>query len=326
MTPVAPASSALDPQVARVLELRRRAGVSPLHRLSPHQARVAVASRTAQRTAELPGIVVAAVEESRLEGAAGVRVRVYRPGSAPPAALVWLHGGSFVVGNLDTHDRLARALTVRTGCVVVAVDYRLAPEHPWPAALEDTVTAVRWVAASGAELGTSRVCLGGDSAGGNLAAATCLRLRHTTPRISAQVLVYPPLDATMSAASYGTEETDILSHEDMAWGWRHYCPHPDLCAHPEVSPLRALDLRGLPPAVVVVAEHDILRDDGLAYARRLAASGVEVRLHRYRGMVHGFLSMVGVVDRALTAIDDIAADLRQLVAGDRSPDGTEVSW
>lgn len=246
-----------------------------------------------------------------MEGAAGVRVRVYRPRTAPPAALVWLHGGGFVLGDLETHDRLYRALTLGTGCVVVAVDYRLAPEHPFPAALEDTLAAVRWSSANAARWGAVRLCIGGDSAGGTLAAAACLHLRDRGggPLVAAQILVYPPLDASMAAPSYREEDTDVLTAADIAWGWNHYCPDPALRRHPEVSPLAAEFLGDLPPAIVIVAEHDVLRDDGLTYAERLQTAGVPVRVHRYPGMVHGFLSMVGVVDQATAAIEDIAADL-----------------
>jgi acetyl esterase len=234
----------------------------------------------------------------------------------PIGALVWLHGGGWCVGDLDGFDRVCRSLCNAAGAVVVSVDYRLAPEHPYPAAVEDADAAAAWARGHGAaQLGfdPGRVAVGGDSAGGNLAAVAA---RHAPEAVRAQLLVYPALDAAMDTASY-TEfgDLDLLSADSVAFCWATYLGDLERRgAEPDASPLRASDLAGLPPAFVAVAGHDVLRDEGIAYARALEAAGVPVTLEDYEDMPHGFLRWGGVVDRAHELIAALGAAARRLLA------------
>ncbi|MEU9180813.1 alpha/beta hydrolase [Streptomyces sp. NPDC048550] len=233
--------------------------------------------------------------------ASGVPVRVYdpAPGSAGRPLVVWFHGGGWVMCGLDTHDAVCRSLAAGSGAVVVSADYRLAPEHPWPAAPDDALTVLLWARAQAVALGCEpgRVVVAGDSSGGNLAAVTALRAPEL---VAGQLLVYPPLDAEMAAASvspYGEGHFHTAAH--MAWYWEQYGGDP---AHPHVSPLRARDLSGLPRTLLVLADCDLLRDEGLAYARRLGAAGVDCAVHVYPGVFHGFLGLpLPAARAALTA-------------------------
>ncbi|MBV8080699.1 MAG: alpha/beta hydrolase [Actinobacteria bacterium] len=253
-----------------------------------------------------------AVEHVEDRDAGGVRVRVYRPAAEGPLpALVWFHGGGWAVGSLDSHDPLCRALAARTPCVVVAVDYRLAPEHPFPAGLEDAWSATEWTFAHAAELGADaeRISVGGDSSGGNLAAVVALRARDRGVALARQILVYPVADFDFERPSYAEHATGLnLTTEKMRWYWRLYLDGAD-GTHPDASPLRA-DLHGVAPAVVITASHDVLRSEGEEYARRLEQAGVPVKHRHYDGMIHGFLRMPRLVDDAATAVDEIAAALR----------------
>jgi acetyl esterase len=301
---------ALHPQIEAVL-----AGMPagpPAHELTVDQAR----RNHAQTAAVLNGapVAVARVEDRTVPGPAGdVPVRVYAPpGAGPLPVVVWFHGGGWVVGSLDTYDRLCRALAAAAGALVVSVGYRLAPEHRHPAAVEDCWAAVRWVAANAAAIGgrPDRLAVAGDSAGGNLATVVARRARdHGGPRLAFQLLVYPITDAACDTASYrefadGYQLTAAL----MRWYWDHYLGGAD-GAGPDASPLRA-DLAGLPPALVVTAEFDPLRDEGEAYAARLAAAGVAARASRYDGMVHGFVRWRGAVDAAAAAMAEAGGALR----------------
>jgi acetyl esterase len=242
-----------------------------------------------------------------------VPLRIYRPLSAdgrrPLAAVVYLHGGGWVTCDLDTHDRLCRTLANRSGAAVIAVDYRRAPEHPFPAAVDDGLAALDWTRAHAADLGVdlARLAVAGDSAGGNLAAVIARRDRDGggAPPLALQVLLLPVTDAAMDTPSY-TENADgfYLTHAAMRWYWDHYLGGADPL-HPDASPLRASDLRGLPPALVVTAEYDPLRDEGEAYAERLRTAGVRVRFRRYEGMVHGFIRWGAAVDAATAALDEV---------------------
>lgn len=306
----------LDAQVRQLLDARVAAGLPPTNTLTPAQARAATRERVLR--AALPPLPVAGVEERTIPGPGGpLRVRVYSPGGRTPLpALVYLHGGGWVICDLDTHDNQCRALAGAAGCVVVSVDYRLAPEHPWPAALDDADTAHAWTLGEAAGLGVdpARVGIGGDSAGGNLAAALCLRRRDAGgPPPAVQVLLYPPLDHRFDTASYRDNGEYLLSRDDMEWFWAHYLGDRGRGDHPLVSPLRAGDLAGLPAALVVTAEYDVLRDEAETYAERLRAAGVPVILRRYEGMIHGFLGQRGVVDRATQAVAEIGADLARML-------------
>ena len=261
---------------------------------------------------ELGGPVeeVARVEDVVIPAADGgrIRARAYWP-TVPAEALgvlVWLHGGGWYVGDIESFDRVTRQLANASGAVCLSVDYRLAPEHRYPAAVEDARAAVAWAADAGArQLGTdpARVVVGGDSAGGNLAAVAA---RHERDALRAQLLAYPALDGTMAGDSYREfAEGLMLRARDMEQCWDIYLGDADR-GDPDVSPLAADDLAGVPPAYIAVAGHDVLRDDGLRYAEALRAAGVDVTVERYDDMVHAFLRWGGVVERARELIDALA--------------------
>jgi acetyl esterase len=250
-----------------------------------------------------------------------IPIRVYRPDAERPhPVVVYFHGGGWVVGSLDTHDPVCRHLTNAADCAVVSVDYRLAPEHPFPAATEDAVAAVEWVADEGEELGvdSDRLAVGGDSAGGNLAAVVSLvaRNRHG-PAIDRQVLIYPATSASDDWPST-RENADgyFLTRSEMEWFGDQYFESDLHARNPYAFPLQACDHGGLPPATVVTAGLDPLRDEGVAYAEALADAGVDVTHRNYEGMIHGFASMLEEpeVDPAHDAIAAIADDLRESFA------------
>jgi acetyl esterase len=261
---------------------------------------------------------VARVEDVVIPDAEGgrMRARAYWP-TVPADALgvlVWLHGGGWYVGDIESFDRVTRQLANASGAVCLSVDYRLAPEHPYPAAVRDARAAVAWAAADGAaQLGTdpARVVVGGDSAGGNLAAVAA---RHERDALRAQLLAYPALDATMAGDSYREFAAGLmLRAQDMEQCWRTYLGDADR-ADPDVSPLNAHDLAGVPPAYIAVAGHDVLRDDGLRYADALRAAGVDVTVERYDDMVHSFLRWGGVVERARELIEALGEYARLRIA------------
>jgi acetyl esterase len=272
------------------------------------------------RTAlELGGAVedVARIEDVVIPDADGgsLRARAYWP-IVPAEALgvlIWLHGGGWYVGDVESFDRVTRQLANASGAVCLSVDYRLAPEHPYPAAVHDAIAAVRWAAGAGAaQLGTdpARVVVGGDSAGGNLATVAA---RHERAALRAQLLVYPALDASMDSDSYRElGEGLLLGRSDMERCWNLYLDDADR-DDPDVSPLLASDLAGVPPAYIAVAGHDLLRDDSLRYAEVLRAAGVDVTLDRYDDMVHSFLRWGGVVDRARELIQALGEHARRAV-------------
>jgi acetyl esterase len=273
-----------------------------------------------EAAAKLLGGAPANVEDVRDACAPGqacdVPVRIYRPASASPLPLVlFAHGGGWVTGSLDSHDRLCRILANALDSVVVAVDYRLAPEHAYPAALDDVATAWRWARERPRELGAdgSRFAVAGDSSGGNLAAALTLRLaRERVPQPDLQLLLYPALDAGCTRASYREFASGYnLSATQMAWYWNAYRGGADP-QDAEMCPLAAEDLAGLPSAVIAVASADVLRDDGIDYARALEAAGVAVRVVECGGMIHGFLRWTGQVAAARCWIEVIADAARAM--------------
>jgi acetyl esterase len=261
---------------------------------------------------------VASIDELTVPGPAGdVRLRVYRPSASQPLPCVlYAHGGGWVTGSLESHDRLCRLLASRLHAVLIAVEYRCAPEHVFPAALDDFEAAWRWARTRSKSLGAdaARMAVAGDSSGGNLAAALTLRLRAAqAPQPALQLLLYPALDATCARDSYQRFATGYnLAGAQMAWYWNVYRAGADV-ANVELSPLAAKDLSALPAAVVAVAEADVLRDDGLDYARRLDAAGVPVRIVDCAGMIHGFLRWTGEVPAARRWIDAIAAGAREVL-------------
>jgi acetyl esterase len=247
----------------------------------------------------------------------GVPARLYRPTGREQTVLVWLHGGAWMLGDLDTCDAIARALANRADCAVLAVDYRLAPEHRFPAAIEDAWAATVWAAEA-----FPRVAVGGDSAGGNLAAAVALRARDAVLPVTLQLLVYPLVDYTVETGSYyrfgqayatfaGRPGFGPASLDDLRYMWEVYVPDPADRLRQDASPMRAVSLKGIAPAVVITAEHDIVRLDAHAYARWLALEGVPVRLHDYSGHIHGFFHMLGLTEAAQDAVRRSAAALRE---------------
>lgn len=250
---------------------------------------------------------IAEVEERLL--ASGLRVRVYVPeGPAGKPIVVYLHGGGWVSGDLDMHDSTCRRIANRAGCVVVNVDYRLAPEHPFPQALNDAQEALRWAGEHGAEFSgdPSLIAVAGTSAGANLAAALTLDEGHG-PRPSLQVLVYPVLDSRMGTPSFREFATGyLISSDQLRWYWDQYVPTLADREDPRASPSLAPSLGRVPPAVIVTAEYDPLRDEAEEYARALEREGVPVQLVRYEGQVHGFFGMLGTLEDAAIAVDDVA--------------------
>ncbi len=303
----------LDPQVKAVLAQIPPLGDEVMLALPPPVLRQAMAAMPGSSG---PVEAVARVENRTLPGPAGeIPVRIYAPSEARGLpAMVYFHGGGFVIGGLDTHDGTCRSLANAIGCMVVSVDYRLAPEHKFPAGPEDCYAATRWVAEKGAEIGVdgARICVGGDSAGGNLAAVVALMARDRRgPALRHQLLIYPVANHDFATASYEENKQGyLLSREMMRWFWNHYLVRPEDGANPYASPLRAASLAGLAPAHVITAEFDPLRDEGEALAARLARDGVPTTRVRYDGMIHGFFSMSAMIDTAKRAIAEAAAAVR----------------
>lgn len=265
--------------------------------------------------------VVAATEDRMIEGPGGpLGLRLYTPeGTAPFPVTVYMHGGGFVVGDLDTQDMIARALCAWGETIVVSVDYRLAPEHPFPAAPDDAFAALLWASSNAASFGgdAARLALAGDSAGGNLAAAAALRARDTGgPAVRALVNIYGscnyPSDDTPSSREFA--DGPILRKDDVDWFWEQFLPDPDQQNDPQASPLRAPSHAGLPPAFVATAECDPSRDDAERFAARLADAGVPVESKRYPGMVHGFASWVGFLPGARDVLTDAGNFLKKHLA------------
>jgi acetyl esterase len=254
------------------------------------------------------------IPPGRTPGRAAVPVRIYRPAGAAAngPAVLFLHGGGWVFGDLDSHDGLCRALAEASGAVLIAVHYRRAPETPFPGGLEDCMAAGTWLAGSGSELGVdgSRLAVVGDSSGANMAAAMAALARDAGhPRIVIQVLAYPATDPSLSTPSYEEYADDpFLSRDEMAWYWDQYTA-PAQRADARAAVALNASLAGLPPAIVLTAGHDPLRDEGLGYAHALQAAGVPVTLRHYPEMPHGFLLFGRYLDRAREAIADVGADL-----------------
>lgn len=306
----------IDPAIRTLLDTIFRAPDVPP---PPDVAKMRAWALESQRLLGGQPEAVGSVRETTAPGSAGpIPLRVYRSGApVNRMTVLYAHGGGWVTGSLDSHDTLCRSLVNRLAATLVAVDYRLAPEHAYPAALDDFDAAWRWLQADASAHGIDASCVAvaGDSSGANLAAGLTHRLRargDTQPAL--QILLYPALDATCASASYREFSTGHnLSHKQMAWYWDRYVGAASR-DDAQLSPIAAADLGGLAPAVVAVAEGDVLRDDGLVYAQRLADSGVPVELIRCAGMIHGFLRWTGAVPAARTWLDAIATAARAQTA------------
>jgi acetyl esterase len=313
---------ALHPQCKAFLDILAASGGKPLDELPVAEARMVPRALVDFGGPEEP---VARVDNRTIPGPARpIPIRVYRPDpDRTLPAVMFFHGGGFVICDLDSHDRQCRSLANSSGCVVIAVDYRLAPEHPFPAAPDDAYAATRYVAEHAVEFGIdpNRIAVAGDSAGGNLATVVALMARDRGgPQLRLQLLVYPVVDfedESPSMHQYGTDH--FLTRDLMDWFKAQYVPGAD-ARTPYASPMNAPDLRGLPPALIITAECDPLRDQAEAYAGKLRKAGVPVELKRYEGMIHLFFNLGGIVDAGRAAMADAASALRQAI-GAAAPAG-----
>ena len=309
----------LDPQIQAMRERRVQAGAPPLYTLSLAEARAADLAAIQAEAGE-PEPVYEVVDRVVAAEERDIPVRVYRPSAEPVMpTLLYFFGGGWTLGSLDTSDGVCRSLANLARVQVVAVGYRLAPEHRFPAAVDDCHDVLRYIAGHPAEFGTEvgGLAVGGDSAGGNLAAVVALLARDDGIGLAGQLLVYPNTDQLAVEGSM-RENNDpwLFNHQSVSWYRKHYLADEADALNPLASPLLAPDLSGLPPTLVITAEYDPLRDQGEAYARRLAAAGVGVELTRYEGMVHGFFTMTGGVEAARHAVDQAAGALRGWFAMD----------
>ena len=303
----------LDDDVAAQLAALAALGAPALSELSAAEAR-----RNYDAAPKPPPDPIARVEDHTVEGPGGpIPVRLYADSTEPGlGVVVFFHGGGWVLSGITGHDSICRRLALRTGMLVVSVDYRLAPEHPYPAALHDGYAGLCWVMAHAAELGIdrARIAIAGQSAGGALAAAVTLFSRdHDGPRPCFQLLEIPVMDDRLDTPSMRAfTDTPLWNRPNAEWGWRHYLGPlfgGDVPAY--AAPLRAADLSGLPPAYISTMEFDPLRDEGEAYAGRLAEAGIAVQLRRYDGLIHGFARRFIQLDRARVALDEVAQSLRE---------------
>jgi len=308
---------AIDPQMLAVIERAAQAGLPPYYSLSASEARRLYKETRGALSPPVPE--VAAVRALAASGPAGpIPLRLYRglgaAAEAPLPALVYFHGGGWTIGDLDTHDIVCRTLANKARCAVVAVDYRLGPEHKFPAAVDDCVAATRWVAGQGAALGidAARIAVAGDSAGGNLAAVVAITLRDAGgPPLAFQALAYPATDQRMDSASHSKfGEGYLLTRQNMLWYRNNYLAPADYDDW-RASPLRAADLADLPPAHIITAGYDPLVDEGQAYSDRLIAAGVPVLYECFEGMAHGFITMGGAVAAANHAVYRLGQSLAQ---------------
>jgi acetyl esterase len=302
----------LHPQVLALLQMVEESGLPPLNELSPEDAREQAST---MRDIVGPGPEVPHVEDFTIPLSAGsIGARRYA-GEDPAGTLFWIHGGGWVICDLESHDAMCRLLALESGTEVISIDYRRAPEHPFPQPLEDSWDALRWVAENASR---GPIILAGDSAGGNMAAVCALRARDRGgPDVAQQVLVYPVTDCDFTTASYiehGTLPDTFLTTAEMKYFWHHYLPDETARLNPEASPLRADDLSGLPPTIVVTAEYDPLRDEGIAYGEALKSAGIEVTHYHYDDVIHAFFSLPNLLQRGNEAIARVGADIRAAVA------------
>ena len=308
----------LDPQTQFLLQQMEADGAPPLYTLPVEAARAIVLEHPFP---PVPFGPLVSIEDRDIPGPAGdIPVRIYTPeGAGPFPVLVFCHGGGFVILNLDSHDSFCRALAGGAGCLTISVDYRMTPEHKFPAAPDDCLAALRWAAANAAKLGgdPARIVVGGDSAGGNLATVVALLARDAGgPPLVGQLLFCPVTQHYDTGFPSYTENAEgyFLTKGDMTWFSDHYLRSPSDVDDFRASPLRAADLSGLPPALVITAEYDPLRDEAEAYEQRLVEAGVPTTLTRYPGVIHDFVMMAGVIDLGQQGIAEANAWLKQIFA------------
>jgi acetyl esterase len=297
----------LSPETAALMAEFAKSDGKPLHHMAVQEARALSEGLTALGPAADPAVTVA---DSRLWVNGGdILLRTLTPATSPVGVVVFLHGGGWVVGSAAEWTALASHLAASTGCIVVLPDYRMAPEHPFPVPVEDCWTALRHVAGTYA----LPLFVGGDSAGGNLAAVIAIRARDQGgPPLAGQVLVYPVTDHDPQRPSWTAKDNQqILTADGMSWFWDHYIADAGNRLHPEASPLRATSLEGLPPTYLLIAEHDVLHDEGQAYGDRLAAAGNDLTRDVFTGQTHGFLTLGAVLPAAGKAVDAIGVWVRQ---------------
>jgi acetyl esterase len=299
----------IDAQAQKLLDMMAEAGGPPLSEMSPQDARQlpAILAELTGAGPDLPS-----VRDVEIPGPGGmIPARVYEPVADPPGTVVYFHGGGWVIGGLDTWDAAVRILAQESGARVVSVDYRLAPEHPFPAAADDAYAATAWAAG---EFG-SPIVVAGDSAGGNLSAVTALRAREQGPEIALQVLAYPVVDSDLTTDHYAkyADTHLILNTPDMAWFWGHYAPDPADRVHPDAAPLRAESLEGLPPAWVLLAGNDPLLADGEAYVARLEEAGVPVTVVRYEDQIHAFFTLPNLIEAGNRALAEAGAAIKAVL-------------
>jgi acetyl esterase len=310
---------ALDEATAALLQQMAASGAKPLHEMTPAEARGFLAAMRGQEPPSRPEMT--SVRNIRVPVSGGfVPLRILVPEENPRGIIVYYHGGGWVLGTIEDSDLLGRQLAQRTGCVVVLVDYRLAPEYRYPVAVDDSWAALQWVSARVEELAGRPVSLvvAGDSAGGNLAAIMALRARAAGgPALAAQVLAYPVTDCDLGTSSYTDPENQLmLSRDSMVWFWDHYAPVVESRAHRDASPLRAVAFAGLPSAIILTAEHDVLRDEGEVYATQLVKSRVPVKHQRFAGQMHGFFTMVGLLPGAGAGMDFVVEEIEKVLASE----------
>ncbi len=309
----------LDPDASAVFQAMKEANRPPYDTVTPAEAREM--SRQTRPAVQPDPPEMASVENVQAPAPHGaIPVRIYKPRTLPKTGLapglVYYHGGGWVIGDLESHDVACRHIATEAGIIVAAVDYRLAPEHKFPAAVDDSIAATTWIAANAEKLGidATRLFVGGDSAGGNLAAVVAMYARdHGGPRIKGQVLVYPVTDLAMTTASYRDPETGVLlTHALMCWFRDHYLTEPSQIDDWRVSPLRMANLNDLPPAFVLTVGADPLHDEGEEFAKRLKQAGVAVRHVDYPGQFHAFITMGRILPRANQLIGEIAEWLKAM--------------
>jgi len=306
----------LDPQAKIILEEDAARNLPGYNELPPPAARKQMLDLAPPVD---PTLMVEHVVDQKINDPGGkIPIRLYYPkGDSPFPVVVYFHGGGWVIGNLDTHHAFCHALSKSSGCLVVAVDYRLAPEYRYPAAVEDAYAATCWVAenAEAIQADNRRIAVLGDSAGGTQATVVAMKARdHGKPHITLQVLVYPITDYNFDTPSYlKNADGYMLTRDLMIWFWKQYLENKEGADDPYISPLRADNLSHLPETLILTAEYDPLCDEGEAYARRLQEAGVKVKLTRYDGVIHGFIRMTSRLDKARQALDEVAGTLRRVL-------------